>query len=181
MKTEEYFKHLVNAAQNAPIQAIDDAVKLIQEVTLNGNTIFVCGNGGSAQTASHFVTDWAKMGWANKRQKFKAYCLSDNIGMLTAYSNDLSYADVFSEPLRNYASKGDLLIVVSGSGNSDNVVRALEVSKQIGMYSIGLCGYSGGKVKDLSDVAVHFPVSDMQIVEDLHLSFGHIVMKQLCE
>ncbi len=181
MKTKEYFKQLVHAAQNAPTREIDSAVKLIQNVTTNGRTIFVCGNGGSAHTASHFVTDWAKMRWINKQQKFKAYCLSDNIGTLTAYSNDLSYADVFSEPLRNYAESGDLLIVVSGSGNSENVVKALEISKQIGMYSIGLCGYSGGKVKDLSDIAVHFPVNDMQIVEDLHLSFGHIVMKQLCE
>lgn len=181
MKTKEYFKQLVNAVQSAPTQSIDNAVKLIHEAIVNGRTIFVCGNGGSAQTASHFVTDWAKMRWVNKQKKFKAYCLSDNIGMLSAYSNDLSYIDVFSEPLRNYAESGDLLIVVSGSGNSENVVRALEVSKQIGMYSIGLCGYSGGQVKELSDIAVHFPVNDMQIVEDLHLSFGHIVMKQLCE
>ena len=141
MKTKEYFELLVNAVKNAPEEAIDDAVKLIHEATVNGRAIFVCGNGGSAQTASHFVTDWAKMRWVNKRQRLKAYCLSDNIGMLTAYANDLTYADVFSEPLRNYAEKGDLLIVVSGSGNSGNVVRALEVSKQIGMYSIGLCGY----------------------------------------
>ena len=180
MNTDQYFKELVKAAEAAPVEAINQAVDLIKIAIESDRTIFVCGNGGSALTASHFVTDWAKMRWVNKKEKLKAFCLSDNIGMLTAYANDLSYADVFSEPLKNYGTTGDLLVVVSGSGNSENVVRAIEAAKTIGVKTVGLSGFSGGKVKDLSDVSVHFPVNDMQVVEDLHLSFGHIVMKSLC-
>lgn len=180
MITEKYFEQLIKSAQAAPINEINQAVNLINTAVENDKTIFVCGNGGSALTASHFVTDWAKMRWINKKEKLKAFCLSDNIGMLTAYANDLCYEDVFSEPLKNYSSTGDLLVVVSGSGNSENVVRAIKTAKILGLATVGLSGFAGGQVRDLSDVSVHFPVSDMQIVEDLHLSFGHIVMKSLC-
>lgn len=180
MITEKYFELLIKSAQAAPINAINQAVNLINTAVENDKTIFVCGNGGSALTASHYVTDWSKMRWINKKEKLKAYCLSDNIGMLTAYANDLCYEDVFSEPLKNYSSTGDLLVVVSGSGNSENVVRAIKTAKILGLATVGLSGFAGGQVRELSDVSVHFPVSDMQIVEDLHLSFGHIVMKSLC-
>jgi D-sedoheptulose 7-phosphate isomerase len=180
MNTEQYFELLGHSAKNAPIVSINRALNAIKDAIDRESSIFVCGNGGSALTASHFVTDWAKMRWTNKREKLKAFCLSDNIGMLTAYANDLSYEDVFSEALQNYGSAGDLLIVISGSGNSENVVRALKAARAIGIGSIGISGYSGGKVSELSDISVHFPVNDMQIVEDLHLSFGHIVMKSIC-
>jgi D-sedoheptulose 7-phosphate isomerase len=180
VKAANYFELLSRTAQNAPNEAIGEAIDLITNAADGKQSIFVCGNGGSALTASHFVTDLAKMYWVNKKSQLKAFCLSDNIGMLTAYANDLSYDDVFSEPLQNYGTKGDLLIVISGSGNSENVVRALKTAKKLEMNSIGVSGFSGGHVKELSDVSVHFPVDDMQIAEDLHLSFVHIVMKQLC-
>ena len=180
MLADKYFQFLISAAKNAPLENIDRAISVINETVNAGQNIFVCGNGGSAQTASHFVTDWSKMRWVNKRKKFKAYCLSDNIGMLSAYGNDLTFSDIFCEPLQNYASKGDLLIVVSGSGNSENIIRVLETAKDMGLRTIGLSGFSGGAVKKLAEISVHFPVDDMQIVEDLHLSFGHIVMKQIC-
>lgn len=181
MNAELYFKGLAQAARSAPLDAINQAIDLIKNAIESERTIFICGNGGSALTASHFVTDWAKMRWINKKEKLKAFCLSDNIGMLTAYANDLSYTDVFSEPLKNYSTTGDILIVISGSGNSQNVVKAIQTAKMLGIKTVGLSGFSGGKVKELSDVSVHFAVDDMQIVEDLHLSFGHIVMKNLCE
>lgn len=180
MDTEEYFLKLGLAMKNAPIDAINTAIEKIWTAIENDKTVFVCGNGGSALTASHFVTDWGKMRWTNHKKKFRAHCLSDNIGMLTAYSNDISYADVFSEPLKNYGAFGDLLIVISGSGNSKNVINALNTAKELGISTVGLSGYNGGKVRELSEISVHFNVNDMQIVEDLHLSFGHIVMKKLC-
>lgn len=180
MKAKEYMKTLSDAALSAPTSSIDAALDVLKQGLERNSKIFTCGNGGSALTASHFVTDWAKMRWINKGKKFNAICLSDNIGMLTAYANDVSYADVFSEPLKNYGTIDDILVVVSGSGNSENVVKALETAKSLGIKTIGLSGYSGGKVKELSDISIHYPIHDMQIVEDLHLSFGHIVMKQLC-
>ena len=180
MLPSKYYEKLALAARQAPLESIENAIKLISETIDENRSIFVCGNGGSALTASHYVTDWGKMRWVNQKKQFKVYCLSDNIGMLTAYSNDVSYENVYAEALKNYASKSDLLIVVSGSGNSENVVQAIKAAKEMKIKSIGICGFSGGHVKDLCDLSVHYPVKDMQIVEDLHLSFGHIVMKQLC-
>lgn len=181
MNATQYFECLIKGANNAPIQNINRALDLIKTAVEEARTIYLCGNGGSALTASHIVTDWAKMRWINKKSQLKAFCLSDNIGMLTAYANDVSYDNVYSEPLQNYASKGDILIAISGSGNSENIIQALKVARTTGLTSIGLTGFSGGQVMELSDVSVHFPIDDMQIVEDLHLSFGHIAMKHLCE
>ncbi len=180
MEPLKYFSELKLAIQKAPIDAINAAIKEIQIAIDDGKNVFVCGNGGSALTASHYVTDWGKMRWVNKNKQFKVFCLSDNVGMLTAYSNDVSYHDVFSEALKNYGASGDVLIVVSGSGNSENVVKALATASEMGVITIGVSGFLGGKVKEFADISVHFEVSDLQIVEDLHLSFGHIVMKQLC-
>lgn len=180
MLVQQYVDQLSYALDRIPVDSIQKAIFEIDKVIHNGNSVFTCGNGGSALTASHFVTDWSKMCWTNKGRPFRAYCLSDNIGMLTAYSNDISYDDVFAESLKNYAKPGDLLIVVSGSGNSENIVRALHAAKKLALSTIGLSGFNGGKVNQLADISVHYPIDDMQIVEDLHLSFGHMVMKSLC-
>ena len=143
--------------------------------------MFTCGNGGSASTASHYVTDWGKMRFVNKELKFKSLCLSDNIGMLTAYGNDISYNNIFDYSLSNYGSEGDVLVAVSGSGNSENVVNAVKKAKELGIITICVVGYDGGALSDICDHVIHFEVNDMQICEDLHLSFGHVVMKALCE
>ena len=177
---EKYFSELIKAASEAPTQSVTDATDLLKRTVERNSCIYTCGNGGSALTASHFVTDWTKMSWVNRRQQFRSICLNDNIGMLTAYANDLSYEEVFSESLRSYGNKGDVLVVVSGSGNSKNIINAVNAAQAIGMETIGLVGFDGGEVKSLVDICVHFEVFDMQIVEDLHLSFGHIVMKELC-
>ncbi|MDC1283460.1 SIS domain-containing protein [Amylibacter sp.] len=181
MKTIEYLSRLSAGIKLAPIKDIDLAVSKIHEVVERGSHIFVCGNGGSALTASHYVTDWGKMRWINKQKSFKVFCLSDNIGMLTAYSNDISYEDAFAQSLLNYSVSGDLLICVSGSGNSENVVRAIDAAKKNNIESIGITGFDGGRLKSSCDISVHYPMNDMQIVEDLHLSFGHIVMKRICD
>ena len=125
MHPNEYFEKLKLAADHAPLKSIESAIKLINETLTNNKSIFVCGNGGSALTASHYVTDWGKMRWVNTSSQFKVICLSDNVGMLTAYANDISYDEVFSNALRNYGSIGDTLIVVSGSGNSNNIMRPI--------------------------------------------------------
>ena len=179
-KSKEYFNALINAVNDAPHEEIFKAISVIKNAIEESKTIFTCGNGGSALTASHYVTDWTKMAWVNKKYQFKALCLNDNIGMLTAYANDLSYEDIFRETLRSYASKDDVLIAVSGSGNSSNVLNAVNAAKDIGLTSIGIVGFDGGQLKNIVDICVHFNVNDMQISEDLHLSFGHIVMKELC-
>lgn len=180
MQASVYLSSLIEAAKTCDTKQIDTAVDIIKAAVENGKTIFTCGNGGSASTASHYVTDWGKMRLVNKGQPFKAYCLSDNIGMLTAYANDLSYENIFDQSLENYANKGDVLILISGSGNSKNVLNAASKAAELGVTSIGVVGFDGGVLKTMCDHSVHFEVNDMQISEDLHLSFGHIVMKAIC-
>jgi len=162
------------------IQEIEKAIKLITEKSLAGNTIAVCGNGGSALSASHYITDWNKMVNLKTGKRFNGICLSDNIGLVTAYANDLSYSDIFSEQVRNLLSPGDLLITVSGSGNSENVVRATEIANNMSVDSLTICGYDGGRLKQISNNFVWIRSYDMQICEDAHILFGHLVMTSIC-
>ena len=106
-------------------------------------------------------------------------CFSDNIGVLTAYANDLAYENIFDEQLASYANSGDLLIAISGSGNSKNILKAVEKAKEIGVSTIGVTGFDGGRLHSEVDLGINFPVFDMQLCEDLHLSFGHFIMKEL--
>lgn len=159
---------------------IDHCVEVIRQGWLDGRQIITCGNGGSAVTALHFITDWSKMISNHSGKPFRGRTLLDNIGMLTAYANDVSYADIFSEQLKHTAAPGDVLIAISGSGNSENIVRAVTVANEMGCETIGLCGFSGGKLRKLAKHVVWVDIDDMQISEDLHAIFGHIVMQRLC-
>ena len=144
-----------------------------------GKTIFVMGNGGSASTASHFCCDFNKGISFGQEEMFKFMCLNDNIPTLMAYANDLGYEEIFIGPLKNFIQEGDLVIGISGSGNSVNVVKALEYANSKGAFTIGLTGYSGGKVKQICQHNVHIPVDDMQITEDLHMVIDHCIMSIL--
>ena len=158
-------------------------IKAIDLIKLKINTnkkIITCGNGGSALTASHYITDWNKAYNKETRNTLKGFSLSDNIGLITAIGNDESYDDIFSSQLTTIADAGDLLIAISGSGNSKNIVKVLKEAKNINCESLLIVGYDGGKSKSLADYKVHIPSWDMQICEDMHLSFGHLVMKSIC-
>jgi len=144
-----------------------------------GKTIFVMGNGGSAYTASHFCCEFNKGISFGQEEMFKFMCLNDNIPTLMAYANDLGYEEIFIGPLKNFIQEGDLVIGISGSGNSVNVVKALEYANSKGAFTIGLTGYSGGKVKQICQHNVHIPVDDMQITEDLHMVIDHCIMSIL--
>ena len=146
-----------------------------------GKNIFIMGNGGSAATASHYVCDFNKGISLGKEKMFKFICLNDNVPTMMAYANDLSYADVFVGPLKNFMQEGDIVIGISGSGNSENVVRAIQYANENGGETVGLTGYGGGKVKQLSKYNVHVPIDDMQITEDLHMVLDHCMMKILCK
>jgi D-sedoheptulose 7-phosphate isomerase len=161
-------------------QMFQEAVDLVREKFDEGRKIITMGNGGSASTASHYITDWNKMINLSTGRKFRGVCLADNIGLITAYANDLSYADVFEGQLRALMDEGDLVIAVSGSGNSPNVLKAVEYANANGATSLAVVGYDGGKLKPLCHKSVHVPSFDMQLCEDVHLMFGHMVMKTLC-
>jgi D-sedoheptulose 7-phosphate isomerase len=159
---------------------IEKAMDLVEGAWKAGQQIFTFGNGGSGSTASHFICDWNKGVSYQKAQRVRGICLNDNLPTLLAYSNDVSYESVFSEQLKNFLQPGDLVIGISGSGNSPNVLRAIEYANDKGGVTLGLCGFKGGKLKELARYNVHVNVDDMQLVEDLHLSFGHCTMQRLC-
>ena len=163
-------KDELNTLMNVLMQAKDE-----------GRTIFIMGNGGSAATASHYVCDFNKGISYGKEKMFKFICLNDNVPTMMAYANDLSYADVFVGPLKNFMQEGDIVIGISGSGNSENVVRAIKFANENGGISVGITGYSGGKVKLMSKYNVHVPVDDMQIAEDLHMVLDHWMMQIFCK
>lgn len=159
---------------------INNCIDLICDSIENNKKILTCGNGGSAHNASHAITDWQKMYLLATGKSMKSFCLNDNQGLLTAYSNDLTFNDVFSLQIKSILEPGDLLIVFSGSGKSGNIIKALETTKAMKGKTLGILGYDGGKAIDLCDEVFHVPSFDMQICEDIHLSFIHMVMKYLC-
>jgi D-sedoheptulose 7-phosphate isomerase len=175
-----YYDHLADMMGRLDHASVQSAIDLIKKSWSEKKKIIVCGNGGSALTASHYINDWNKMAYLSTGKPFRGHCLSDNMGLMTAYANDVSYDDVYAEQLKNLMDPGDLVIVVTGSGNSPNVVRALEYANEAGGVTLAICGYDGGKVKKIAQHSLWIPSMDMQICEDLHFVFGHMVMKSLC-
>ena len=173
----EYINHLNAAWDSVDRASLAAAVEVVQISLREGKSIFVVGNGGSSATASHFVTDWVKGNRVNTGHFGKAYCLSDNTPMLTAVSNDLEFSEIFSYPLQSYGAKGDLLVCVTGSGNSKNIIRVCEEAHLLGLRVVALTGFDGGATMKIADYNFHCPIKDMQIVEDMHLSFGHMVIR----
>lgn len=175
-----YFEREKAALDAISKEDLNTLMNVLMQAKDEGRTIFVMGNGGSAATASHYVCDFNKGISYGKEKMFKFICLNDNIPTMMAYANDLSYADIFAGPLKNFMQPRDIVIGISGSGNSENVVRAIKYANENGGVSVGITGYSGGKVKQLSKYNVHVPVDDMQIAEDLHMVLDHCMMKILC-
>jgi len=160
--------------------AFQAGVDLVRAKFLEGRKIITCGNGGSASTASHFITDWNKMVNLATGKKFRGVSLCDNVGLITAYGNDISYDEVFAGQLAALMDEGDLLVAISGSGNSPNILKAVEYANAHGGETLAIVGYDGGKLKSISAHSVWVPSFDMQLCEDVHLMFGHMVMKTLC-
>ncbi len=161
--------------------AIDTVAGLILDAYHDKRQIFVFGNGGSASTASHFACDLNKGACQHARNRFKVICLNDNLPTLMAYANDVSYADIFSEQLKNFVQPGDLVIGFSGSGNSPNVLNAIDYANQQNAITIGITGYDGGKLARSARHAVNANVNDMQLSEDVHIILVHLLMRTLME
>lgn len=155
---------------------INTVMNVLEEARLKGKRIFIFGNGGSASTASHLTCDFNKGISYDQEIKYDIECLSDNIPMLMAIANDISYDDAFVVPLKNKLKPGDVVIGISGSGNSENVVRAFQYANELGADTVAFTGYSGGKLKGLAKYNVHVAVDNMQIVEDMHLVLNHMMM-----
>ena len=177
---QNYFERHKQVMDTIDIKSIDNISQIIKKKFIEGKKILTCGNGGSAYNASHFITDWNKFIKLSTGKNFFGFSLNDNIGLITAYANDLSYDDVFKGQLKNLMNKDDLLICISGSGNSKNVVKAAEYANEIGADLVSLVGFDGGKLKKISKNFVHVLCEDMQICEDIHLMNGHMIMKSIC-
>tara|TARA_X000000950_G_scaffold14462_1_gene15635 strand:- start:10793 stop:11347 length:555 start_codon:yes stop_codon:yes gene_type:complete len=176
---KKYLKKLTQSIENLKIEEIEKVANIFLETRDRGNTIYTMGNGGSGSTASHMVCDITKGCSYNKEKKFKMFCLNDNIPTLLAYSNDVSYDVVFEEQLKNILKPNDVVLAISGSGNSKNIIRAVKYAKSINSTVIGLTGYSGGLLKEISDVSIDANIDDMQISEDIHVIVMHILYKLL--
>jgi len=160
--------------------AFEHGIDVIRNAFTAERKIVTCGNGGSASTASHYITDWNKATSMATGRRFRGISLVDNIGLVTAFGNDVSYDEIFAGQVRAVLDEGDLLVAVSGSGNSPNVVKAVTAAHAVGADSLAIVGYDGGALMKLAHHAVLIPSFDMQLCEDLHLMFGHMVMKALC-
>ena len=170
-----YFEKVSETLGKIDIPAVSKFIDIIYECYNSGNTIYIFGNGGSAATASHVAGDFMKGISFGLEKRFKVICLNDNIPSLTAISNDLTYDEVFYEQLKTFLKKDDVVIGISGSGNSANVIKALNYAKELGSAVVGFCGYRGGKLKELADILILAPVSDMEITEDIHTIIFHAI------
>lgn len=193
-----YRERELKVYQDLNLEDVNNVMIALENARLEGKHIFICGNGGSASTASHYACDFNKgvnMGLlglnchnvsdisnAEKMKGLPLYnfeCLSDNVPTMMAVSNDESYDEVFRFPLSVKMKEGDILIGISGSGNSNNVLNAFDYAKSHGGKTIAIVGYDGGKMKEIADLCIHVNVNDMQIAEDLHMILDHMMMSVL--
>ncbi|MBE9529220.1 MAG: SIS domain-containing protein [Proteobacteria bacterium] len=178
-QSERYFSELKEVLDALDLDAVERVVDIFLEARKNGKQIFVMGNGGSGSTASHLACDINKGVGGSLPERFKVICLNDNMPTVLAYANDMSYEDIFVEQLKNYLLEGDVVIGISGSGNSGNVLKAVDYANRCGAVTIGFSGYDGGELAKVSTVSLNAGVACMQKAEDIHLIVTHLIMQIL--
>ena len=177
MKTfiENYVENNRRLLASLDPDEIADVIETFRVARDLGKRIYAVGNGGSASTASHFVNDMGKGASIGRDRRFKVVSLTDNVEWMTALSNDIAYEDVFVEQLKNFAEPDDVLLAISGSGNSENVLRAVEYANEVGCHTVGFTGFGGGRLKDLAQKCIVIDSNHMGRVEDMHLILQHMV------
>jgi D-sedoheptulose 7-phosphate isomerase len=176
---ESYSKKLQKVLQTSDWSPVEELAIDMHKCWNDGRSVFICGNGGSAGNAIHLANDFIYGIAKTTGGGMRAISLAANSAVITCLANDVGYDHIYSEQLAVQGEKGDLLIVLSGSGNSPNILLAVEQAKKMQVKSFAVLGYSGGKCKDIVDVPIHFQVDDMQIAEDLQIVVGHMVMQWL--
>jgi D-sedoheptulose 7-phosphate isomerase len=172
----DYCQGLKEALDAIPTEAAEKFLQLLEAAYLEGRQVFIMGNGGSGASASHAAGDLNKGVSYGREKRFRVISLNDNMATLTAYANDVSYSEAFVEQLKNFLNSGDVVIGISGSGNSPSILKAVEYANQRGAITVGMCGFRGGKLAGMAQVPVH----DMQKVEDIHMMLFHVAMQVLC-
>jgi len=171
----QYKDALIEAIETVDIGRVEQAIRILAEARDRGRRIFVCGNGGSASTASHFACDIVKGASYQRSTRFRIMALTDSLPTLTAYSNDVSYECVFEEQLKNFAEPDDVVVAISGSGNSPNVLRAVAYANSIGCRTVALTGRDGGKLGPLAQLNIQVSAPHMGRIEDIHLMVLHMI------
>ena len=176
-----YLEDLSQTLNRLPEDRIDQVVQILHEARLNNRQIFIMGNGGSASTASHFVCDLGKNTRIKGMPNFRVMGLTDNMAIFSALANDEGYDNVFSQQLASFVCPGDVVIGISASGNSPNVLNAVQLAKGMGAITIGLTGFDGGRLSPMVDFPVHVDSYLIEHVEDIHLMLEHLICKTLRE
>ena len=172
---KQYTSQLTEVLNALPEDKIFEINDILQDARQAGKQVFVIGNGGSAAAASHMVCDFGKNTREAGKNRMRALCLNDNIPSIMAYANDEGYDVIFSEQLLALGRPGDVLIAISGSGNSTNILKAIETAREMKIKVVGLIGFKGGKVKDMADVCLIIPSDSMEMIEDVHLIINHML------
>jgi D-sedoheptulose 7-phosphate isomerase len=175
----QYIQDLKKVLESFPYSSFEKFIQIMLKAYYEERHIFVMGNGGSASTASHWVCDINKGCCLEQEKKFKMICLNDSISTMLAYANDFSYGDIFVEQLKNLFVSGDVVIGISGSGNSMNVLKAINFANTHGGITVGLCGFTGGKLFSAVHVPILAKTDDMQQIEDVHMIVAHMSMQRL--
>jgi D-sedoheptulose 7-phosphate isomerase len=180
---KSYKNRLIELFDSIDIDMLESIIDAMVKAFKNGNTMYVVGNGGSAATASHIQADFQFFVRYFTNFRPKVVALTDNVPLMTAISNDNSYEDVFFEQMKGIFNKGDLLLAISASGNSPNVVKAVEYANELGGKTIAFCGFTGGKLKEISDLPLYTPNKDKDYgpIEDLHMILDHVLVNYLSQ
>lgn len=183
MNFAEYRSYTERALASVSEEEIERFIETLYDAYQRGVTVFVVGNGGSAANASHFAQDLAKGTCRDmsQEQRIRALSLTDNIAFISALGNDEGYDQIFVQQLRTFCRPGDLLVAISGSGNSPNVLRAIEYANDCGMKTVGVTGFSGGRLRELAHECVHVPLNDMCTSESIHSIVFHYTVLRLQE
>jgi len=176
---QDYLAQLGDLVAELDRAAIDQLAERVFEAWRDDRQVIVFGNGGSASTASHYVTDFIKTAAVDGQRRLRAMCLTDNVPMLTAIANDFAYEETFEYALESHGRPGDIAIAISGSGTSPNIVRACELAKRAGLYLVALTGFDGGTIGGIADLHINVASQNYGPIEDLHMSIGHVVTQCL--
>jgi D-sedoheptulose 7-phosphate isomerase len=177
---DDYTGKLGRAMAMDAMQQVPTLAHALRDAWQRGGSIYLCGNGGSAGNAIHMANDFLYGAGTRAGVGMRVEALSSNAAVITCLANDIGYDRIYSEQLRVKGNPGDVLVVLSGSGNSPNVVKALQTGNSLGMTTFAVVGFKGGQCKELARHCLHFPVDDMQVAEDIQLIIGHICMQWLC-
>ena len=179
MQAQQYIDLVKSTLDALDPKALDALVEAFHTTYEKGGNIYTMGNGGSGASASHAAGDFLKGASYGLDKRFKMICLNDNLPSMMAIANDIGWESIFVEPLRNFLSEDDLVIGISGSGNSKNVVNALEYANANGATTVAMSGFKGGKISQIASINVHAPVMDMEVTEDVHMVIFNIVKKRM--